>query len=164
MKAISLLVFLASLVLFVGDAAAQAIPPNPLAPKGSGGSKGRNLGGGGDLGAGVSVPKKQTVVVQYIAVTPTQSWTNTSGKTIQARLLAFSGPKPGEPGPIEVIREGKIRLLVTGRKEPVEYPIEQLKPEHRAEAERIAKAAAKGPPGKEGKESAADASASSAKE
>lgn len=143
------LLAVATISLLASEALSQTVPANPLVPKTSGGSKTRNLGGGGDLGAGVSVPKKQTVIVQHVAVTPVRGWTNTGGKTIQARLLAFSAPKQGESGPVEVIREGKIRFLVPGRPQPMDYPIEQLQAEDRAEVERIAKAAAGGPPPEE---------------
>lgn len=137
-------------VTFIGiPVYAQTIPANPLAPKESGGTSKRSLGGGGDLGTATGAktdPSKRTVVVQYVAVTPVQDWTNIDGKTIQARLLAFSAPNPGEDGPVEVIREGKVRMLIPGKSKPVDYPLASLTRNHRDEVEQIAKAAAKGPP------------------
>ncbi len=65
---------------------------------------------------------------------------------MEARLLAFSAPAAGESGPVEVIREGKVRFLVTGRKEPVEYPLVQLGEAERKKIEALAAVAAKGPP------------------
>jgi hypothetical protein len=86
------------------------------------------------------------VVIQYVTVTPLQDWTNVDGKTVKARILAFSAPPAGEDGPIEVIREGKIRMLIPGNSKPVDYLLAQLTRNHRDEIEQIAEAAAKGPP------------------
>jgi hypothetical protein len=85
-------------------------------------------------------------VVQHIAVTPVEAWANLEGKTMQARLLAFSAPAEGETGPVEIIREGKVRFLVSGRREPVSYPLEQLGEAERTKIAAIAKAAAQGAP------------------
>ena len=91
-------------------------------------------------------PQSRTVVVQYIAVTPVEAWANLEGKTMEARLLAFSAPAAGETGPVEIIREGKVRFLVSGRKEPVDFPLDQLGEAERTKIHAIAKTAAKGPP------------------
>jgi hypothetical protein len=148
-KAIGILSFALAVTLVGNPVHAQTIPANPLVPKESGGTSKRSLGGGGDLGTATGAttdPSKRTVVVQYVAVTPVQDWTNIEGKTIQARLLAFSAPNPGEEGPVEVIREGKVRMLIPGKPKPVDYPLASLTRNHRDEVEQIAKAAAKGPP------------------
>jgi hypothetical protein len=65
---------------------------------------------------------------------------------MEARLLAFSAPAAGEPGPVEVIRGGMVRFLVTGRKEPVDYPLVRLGEAERKKIESLAAVAAKGPP------------------
>jgi hypothetical protein len=120
------------------------VPPNPgkVAKR----KLDDNGGSGASTGASAVTPRSRTVVVQYIAVTPVEAWANLEGKTMEARLLAFSAPAEGETGPVEIIREGKVRFLVTGRKEPVEYPLEQLGEAERTKIQAIAKAAAKGPP------------------
>ncbi len=136
---------IASILLITSFAGAQVVPSNPNS------FTKRNLsenGGSGTASVGISgrTPSK-VVTITYTAISPLRGWTNTDGKTIQAQLLAFSAPEPGQPGPVEVIREGKVRLLVPGSKGPVEYPMEKLQEEDKIEIERIAKAAAKGLPG-----------------
>jgi len=54
--------------------------------------------------------------------------------------------KPDEEGPVEVIREGKVRMLIPGKPKPIDYPLSNLAQDHRDEVERIAKAAANGAP------------------
>lgn len=144
-----LIYFAIAVQLFAISAEGQTVPANPLVPKESGGRSSRNLGGGGDLGAATGAKvdsSKKTVVIQYVSVTPLQDWTNLEGKTVRARILAFSAPAAGEQGPIEVIRDGKIRMLIPGKSKPVDYPLAQLTRNHRDDLEQIAKAAAKGPP------------------
>tara|TARA_R110002096_G_scaffold435128_1_gene659449 strand:+ start:3590 stop:4048 length:459 start_codon:yes stop_codon:yes gene_type:complete len=136
--------FAAICILIVGAAPlmAQVVPPNPNQ------FTKRNLGESGvgvNLG-GATGSAKQTKTVHYTAVSPLRGWTNLDGKTIQARLMAFSAPAPGETGPVEVIRDGKVRLLISGKNSPVDYPLEQLKAKDKAEIQRIAEAAAQGPP------------------
>jgi len=112
----------------------------------------RSLSENGGSSAGVSggtTAATRPVVVQYVAVTPVQPWINLEGKTMEARLLAFSAPAPGETGPVEVIREGKVRFLVTGKKQPIDYPLDQLGETEQAKIKALATAAAKGPPAKQ---------------
>lgn len=138
--------FLGVIGLFgAGEAGAQvAVPANPNR------FTKRNLGDNGgstaSTGASAVTPASRTVIVQHIAVTPVAVWKNASGQAMEARLLAFSAPAAGESGPVEVIREGKVRFLVTGRKEPVEYPLVQLGEAERKKIEALAAVAAKGPP------------------
>lgn len=128
----------------VSASAQLTVPPNP------GQSGKRNLGENGGAGSATGVtgvtPTARPVVVQYIAVTPVEAWANLAGKTMMARLLAFSAPAEGETGPVEIIRKGKVRFLVEGRKEPVDYPLDQLGETERTKIQAIAKAAAQGPP------------------
>lgn len=129
----------------VAPAFAQlTVPPNP----GQAGKRklGENGGAGSATGVTGVTPTARPVVVQYIAVTPVEAWANLAGKTMLARLLAFSAPAEGETGPVEIIREGKVRFLVEGRKEPVDYPLDQLGETERTKIQAIAKAAAQGPP------------------
>lgn len=126
-------------------AAQVSLPPNP------GQFSKRNLSesGGGGSSVGVSGGQEtasKTVVVQYVAVTPVEPWVNVEGKTIEARLLAFSAPEAGKAGPVEIIRDGKVRFLVSGRKEPVDYPLEQLGEAEKTRIKAIAEMASKGSP------------------
>ena len=91
-------------------------------------------------------PQSRTVVVQHIAVTPVQAWVSANGKTMEARLLAFYAPEPGDAGPVEIIRDGKVRFLVTGRKEPVDFPLTGLDEKEQVKIKALAEVAAKGPP------------------
>ncbi len=139
---------LVSLWLLVGSvvtAHAQVVPANPNQ------FTKRNLGENGGAGsstgmAGATTATTRPVVVQHIAVTPVQAWVNAAGKTMEARLLAFSAPEPGQSGPVEIIRDGKVRFLVSGRKEPVEYPLTELEEKEQAKIRALAEVAAKGPP------------------
>ena len=109
----------------------------------------RSLSENGGSSAGVSggtVAATKPVVVQYVAVTPVQPWVNLEGKTMEARLLAFSAPESGQTGPVEIIREGRVRFLVTGKKQPIDYPLDQLGETEQAKIEALAAVAAKGPP------------------
>lgn len=109
---------------------------------------GENRGSGGSSSVGV-VPRNpaasQPIVVQLIAVSRMRGWTNAEGKNMTARLLAFSGPKAGETGPIEVIRDGKVRFLLAGGKEPVDYPLAQLSQKDQVDIKAIAQAAKRSP-------------------
>jgi hypothetical protein len=109
----------------------------------------RSLSENGGSSAGVSggtVAATKPVVVQYVAVTPVQPWVNLEGKTMEARLLAFSAPESGQTGPVEIIREGRVRFLVTGKKQPIDYPLDQLGETEQAKIKALAAVAAKGPP------------------
>ena len=123
---------------------AQVVPstPSEFMKRGLG-----DNGSSGTASVGVNEKTPKVITITYTAVSPLKGWTNTDGKTIQAQLLAFAAPEPGQPGPVEVIRKGKVRLLVPGAKGPVEYPMAKLQEEDKIEIERIAKAAANGLPG-----------------
>ena len=109
---------------------------------------GENRGSGGSSSVGV-VPREpaasQPIVVQLIAVSQMRAWTNAEGTSMTARLLAFSGPKAGETGPIEVIRDGKVRFLLAGKKESVDYPLDQLSQKDQVDIKAIAQAAKRSP-------------------
>jgi hypothetical protein len=107
---------------------------------------GDNGGSGASAGASAVTPSPSTVVVRHLAVTPLEAWANLAGKTMEARLLAYSAPAEGERGPIEIIREGKVRFLVKGRKDPIDYPLGQLGETEQVRIQALAKAALKGPP------------------
>lgn len=109
------------------------------------GGSGSSVGISGAGGVTASSP----VVVHYVAVTPMEPWANLEGKVMQARLLAFSAPEAGQSGPVEIIRSGKVRFLVSGRKEPIDYPLEQLGEAERTKILALAEMAAKGAPAPE---------------
>jgi hypothetical protein len=146
MNAGLLLRIISCLVLLwcIAPASAQVVPANPNQ------FTKRNLGddggAGSTTGASAVTPQSRTVVVQHIAVTPVQAWVSATGKTMEARLLAFSAPEPGEAGPVEIIRDGKVRFLVTGRKEPVDFPLAGLDEKEQVKIKALAEVAAKGPP------------------
>ena len=123
---------------------AQVVPANPK--QFTKRNPGDNGGSTASAGASAVTPVSRTVVVRHVAVTPVEVWKNASGQALEARLLAFSAPAAGEAGPVEVIRGGKVRFLVTGRKEPVDYPLAQLGEAERKKIEALAAVAAKGPP------------------
>jgi hypothetical protein len=119
------------------------LPPNP------GDVVRRKLGeGGGVTGAGASsvnisplTPAPRTIVIHYVAVSAMRAWTNAEGKTMTARLLAFSAPKEGQAGPVEVIRDGKVRFLLEQGKTPVDYPLASLSQPDQIDIKAIAQAA-----------------------
>jgi hypothetical protein len=128
----------------IAPVSAQVVPQNPN--QFTKRKLGDNGGAGSSTGASAVTPQSRTVVVQHIAVTPVQAWVSANGKTMEARLLAFSAPEPGDAGPVEIIRDGKVRFLVTGRKEPVDFPLTGLDEKEQVKIKALAEVAAKGPP------------------
>lgn len=135
---------------FAGEASAQSVvPANPggFTTRKTGDGRG-GIGGGSSVG--VSTIKRDAesvkpIVIQYVAVSKVRDWTNTQGKKMQARLLAFSAPKQGQTGPVEVIRDGKVRFLLATGKEPIDYPLEQLSQPDQIDIKAIAQAAKRAP-------------------
>ena len=146
MNAATLLRIISFLVLCgsIAPVSAQVVPQNPN--QFTKRKLGDNGGAGSSTGASAVTPQSRTVVVQHIAVTPVQAWVSANGKTMEARLLAFSAPEPGDAGPVEIIRDGKVRFLVTGRKEPVDFPLTCLDEKEQVKIKALAEVAAKGPP------------------
>jgi len=141
----SIIVSLWFLVGSVVTAHAQVVPasPNQFTKR----NLGDNGGAGSSTGmAGATTATTRPVVAQHIAVTPVQAWVNAAGKTMEARLLAFSAPDPGQSGPVEIIRDGKVRFLVSGRKNPVDFPLTGLDEKEQEKIKALAEVAAKGPP------------------
>lgn len=124
------------------------VPPNPnevsrrkIGENGAGGGATVNITPGPSAAA-------RTVVIQYTAVSPIRQWTNTAGKTMIARLLAFAAPKEGDNGPVEVIRDGKVRFLLDRGTDPIDYPLDQLSQPDQIDIKAIAQAARRGSPAK----------------
>ncbi len=110
-----------------GTAMAQVdIPRNPVVRPGTpGGFKGRSTGSNLDPGASVVVPEKAATVryVTHVVLFDYRMWSNSEGKPLEAKLIAFEdlvveapkGTEPKMPTPPErptVIKDGKVRLLV----------------------------------------------------
>lgn len=86
----------------------------------------RDIGtGGSSVGIKPTAPR-EPIIVQITAISPERDWTNLKGKVINARLLSFTNPAPGETGPITVVVDGKVRLLLTATRKTTDYPIDQL--------------------------------------
>ena len=129
-------VFLA--LLGITSLLAQAeIPANPLVtPKKF---KTRAVGGGVDRGATVDSGKPLNPSVRYvthIVLSESRMWTNTEGKPLEAKLIAYEdlvaeAPEgaaepvmPAPPANPTVTRGGKVRLLVNQK--PTEIALERL--------------------------------------
>ena len=122
------------------------IPVTPATPTEF---KTRNLNGGSSTGVGIVTrqpQQKKTITYHFTAVTPIRVWTNTEGKAMQARLLAWSAPKEGAKGPVEVIREGKVRFLLEKTTKPIDYLLIKLSETDRTYIQKLADAARHEPP------------------
>ncbi len=96
------------------------------------------------IGSGVSsslatpTPPTAQVEVGYVAyLTEEREWTDVKGRRMMGRLVAFSAPKPGETGPVEVIREGKILLRRQGTTASSEVPLDRLSGADQEYVERV---------------------------
>lgn len=136
MKLRSALVYV-GLVCGLPVAAQVEIPANPtVTPKNF---KTRSVGGGVNPGVNIESGTKENPNARYvthIVLSESRLWTNTEGKPLEAKLLAFEdlvvdapkgSPPPAMPDPPAhptVTRGGKIRLLVN--KKPVEVALDSL--------------------------------------
>jgi len=132
-------------LLCIQPALAQMdIPRNPMVtPAHPKGFKTRSVGGGVNSGATVDPGPNTTPTTRYVAhivLHDYRMWSNTEGKPLEAKLIAFEdltaeapeGSEPVMPKPPAnptLIRSGKIRLLVN--KKPVEVALEKLSLEDR---------------------------------
>ena len=130
--------------IFASTALCQSIvPPNPNR------FDTRGSGGGASVGASVIERERpKTQVITFTAVSPQRVWTNTDGKAILARLLAFSAPENPNDGPTVIIHDGNIRLLLEKAKQPTDYPLKKLSQPDQLFVKSIAQAASKRPPAK----------------
>ncbi len=110
---------------------AQTVPVTPASPTEF---KKRDLGG--TLGTGVvGIKRAQTkpVVITYIAVSESRAFVSEEGKSITAQLVAFEEGDPAKlKRPLTLIKEGKIRLLVDGRRKANVLPLAKLREEDQA--------------------------------
>lgn len=142
-------------LLVVTSAMAQVeIPANPnVSPKKF---TTRAVGGGVNPGVSLDPAKLANPNVRYIThivLYDNRFWTNTEGKPLEAKLIAFEDlvaevptdsteptvpPPPANP---TVIRDGKVRLLVN--KKPVELALNRLSQQDQEFIEQIKVAVAK---------------------
>jgi hypothetical protein len=116
-------------------------PGNPtVTPKGF---KTRQVGGGVNPGATVNPATPADANVRYVThviLCQSRMWTNTEGKPLDAKLIAFEdlvaqapkGSQPAMPTPPAnptVIRDGKVRFLVNQK--PVELALDKLSQQDR---------------------------------
>ena len=116
----------------------------------------RQTGGGVNPGAAIDSNTTENPNVRYvthIVLFQNRWWTNTEGKLVEAKLIAFEdmvaeapkgGAEPKFPGPPShptVIKDGKIRLLVNQK--PVECPLEKLSQQDREFVDQIKAALAR---------------------
>jgi hypothetical protein len=77
--------------------------------------------------------KKAPEKRNFTAVSEMRTWRDAKGAIIRGRLLAFeAGDQSTSAAPLTLIRNGKVRLLVEGRKMFSELPLARLSPEDQA--------------------------------
>lgn len=100
--------------------------------------------GGGTLEGSSAVSPPEVRHIVYLS--PLRQWTNAEGKKVLGLLMAFAAPEPGQEGPVQVIRDGKIKLFLPGNDREAAYELEKLGAEDQALIRQIARAAEKGAP------------------
>ncbi len=114
---------------------------------GGGHSFNRDAIPGGSSSVITPTPGPQTTrATTYITLTPERAWTNTEGKTLQGKLIAFEDmviemavgqtPTPAKPpAHPTVLRDGKVRLLIN--KKPFVLPLDKLSAPDQEEIQKI---------------------------
>ncbi|MEM7386790.1 MAG: hypothetical protein AAF514_17775 [Verrucomicrobiota bacterium] len=107
------------LILAIGpvELVAQVTPAHPseFGRRGVGSGLNPAMAGVRSSGSG----QKKTITIHYLAVSKERDWTNRKGTVIKATLLAFEAGNEMKPGQaLTLISDGKVRLLVRGRKKP----------------------------------------------
>jgi len=134
------------LLLGVATPKNQAQTATPASPKkfetrknGSTTEKGSTAGTGSSVGLVSAGKKQEPKIITYTVLTKVREWENISGKKMRARLLAF--PSPGETSKntqLIVIRDQKVRFLMSYNNTPAIYPLEKLSDFDREYIEEIA--------------------------
>jgi len=101
---------------------------NPMLPKTPTAFETRNAGASAEGDVSVQKVEGKPTKITYTAVTDSRDWKDTTGKVIRARLIAFDAPKGDEAN---LVREGKVRLMVDGARNLSLLPIEKLCTEDR---------------------------------
>lgn len=97
-------------------------------------------------------PPQTTRATTYVTLTPDRSWTNSEGKTLQGRLIAFEDmvievpvgqtPEPSKPpAHPTVVKDGKVRFYIN--KKPYVLPLEKLSAADQEEIRKIESAHAR---------------------
>lgn len=147
MKAIPALLCLGALLGLGAAANAQVTPTTPTKfakrDTGAGASSSTTISNTGSGGAttGVSQPKAEAMVrtITYVVLSRPRQWTSNDGKPLLAELIGFedvvtvvpkgdaaaAAAKPTmPPGKPTVVRDGKVRLLVSQK--PFEVSLDRL--------------------------------------
>ena len=111
----------------VGLAVAQD-EQDPSLPKTPTAFETRNTGGTEEGEVSIEKEEGKTTKVTFTAVTASRDWKDAKGKVIRGRLLAFEAAD-GEVA--DLVRDGKVRLLVDGAKRFSLLPLEKLSTEDR---------------------------------
>lgn len=88
----------------------------------------RNTGGTEEGEVSVEKQEAKATKITYTAVTDSRNWKDTQGKVIRGRLLAF---ETAEGEVADLVRDGKVRLLVDGAKRFSLLPLDKLSTEDR---------------------------------
>ncbi len=137
-------------LLFFGSTTPNSLAQTvtPATPKGFEIRKnGSGTGTGSSIGLVSSTNKQTTQVITYTALSKIREWKNTDGKTMKARLLAFSPPPvknnaKDKGAQFTVIHDQKVRFLMSPNNKPTIYPLEKLSDFDKEFILKIAKAAA----------------------
>lgn len=114
------------LAISMGVAVAQE--EHPSLPKTPTSFETRNTGDSEEGEVAIKKDEAKPTKVTFMAVTDSRDWTDTTGKVIRGRLLAFEAAE-GEVA--DLVRNGKVRLLVDGAKRFSLLPLERLSTEDR---------------------------------
>ena len=138
------------LILLLGSAAINSQAQTTTStPKGFEIRKnGSGTGNGSSVGLIPSGKKQKPQVITYTALSKVREWKNSDGKTIKARLLAFPSliedqKTKGETPHFTVIRDQKVRFLISPNNKATLYPLEKLSDLDQEFIEEIARAAAR---------------------
>lgn len=113
------------LAMSMGVAVAEE-DQHPSLPKTPTSFETRNTGDSEEGEASIKKEEAKPTKVTLTAVTDSRDWKDTTGKLIRGRLLAFEAAE-GEVA--DLVRNGKVRLLVDGAKRFSLLPLERLSTE-----------------------------------
>lgn len=105
-----------------------AAEEHPSLPKTPTSFETRNTGGTDEEEASIRKEEGKVTKITFTAVTASRDWKDPQGKVIRGRLLAFEAAE-GEVA--DLVRNGKVRLLVDGAKRFSLLPLERLSIEDR---------------------------------
>ena len=125
MRIAPFLIIFTALVI-CGPAQAQNFPVTPATPTEF---KKRDIGG--SLGTAViGVREAKAITYHYIAVSDKRAFVSSEGKKITAQLIAFDEGSPDKVNrPLTLIKDGNIRLLVSGKQRASVLPLTRLREE-----------------------------------